>query len=350
MDAFLKTLKGYSIFVSICILLRVVLELGLWALGKGESRSPSLVFPRLDIQAMSVTLPPMMFASARLMTIQTPTAIEMGLLMVIVLIGPFLNFYICRLTIRNLILLPEIHFEKEEDASTTKSLSSFSSSSTTIAAIRNEERISAAEQNDKETDVDPFSMKASHKADLEKQEPKSHSFSESFEAKAQETESLSRWQLKERHPQLKFVKKYGFMFEDVIGEDPGNDHQRNKPSILMNQSFYYLHKVLSAAFLGSGVGDRNPLQIFMVVLLQFCAVVYICIIRPYAEWPLFIVETSVHGFELLIFLCASILVFDIAVDFMNSMIIFSFLMATLILTLFELRRFSLFCSYCKRQK
>lgn len=432
-DVFLEAIAGYSIFLGMCLSLRFGMECLLKKCRAGRPRPDKLTFPRLELQAVSITIPPLTFASTRLLAVGTPEALQLGLLGLIVLVAPFTIWYICILVIRNLILKPEIYIEHImfEDShlaalepifeKTKEQLTSTASGDLIGVVVEAPEakesnilpkmlppheaaiddyvneiehtlrtRISAASHTDafdinasnrkpkiNRSRIHPtlsegenasllrsqrLSTAPTSKVEIELAEGVRKSHKETVDsARDYEMAMLDRSPsdrspspkliLRELHPEKLFLKKFGFVIDDVIGDEPLIAQHRLKPQFLLTHAIFFLHKVLAAAIFGLTIEKRRSFgQVMILVIFQLILVLHLVIVRPYIFRSVLSIELIVNSFEFVIFAGSGLLLFEIAVDTINLVMIVCFLSATIVMGLYELRHMSALinCRRCRK--
>ena len=428
-DAFLNVIIGYSAYIAFCLLMRCTAEVFFRRLASKKERPSVLTFPRLDVQALAATIPPLTFASMRLISVGSPSAVQLGSLTILFLVTPFTIWFVCFLTMRDLVLKPEIYTIPDPSASNTchlnpifdegetQSLPSASSSGDTLAGatplevriiedlnralprVQRQEEITeddmekleqissspTGSSGSRHPSADPLpalpiaetrpcitdgpsvllsstechSSASASSVKIEQQRSISSEDTSSTEWMRIEGEEHKRvlsseaWRLEERHPEKHFIKKYGFVLDDVTSLDPSIARSRLKPKYVVTHGAFFLHKVFAAGIFGCTTRSYNSMaQVFLLTLMQFLVVSHLIIVRPFVDRSIFGIELAVSSLELVILLGASLLLCHFAVQMINSLMLFCLYSALFLLAIFELRHSLVLCpvNKCRKRK
>ncbi|GMH34273.1 hypothetical protein BSKO_02107 [Bryopsis sp. KO-2023] len=111
-DHFRETLIALGALLSGAVLLHLIV---LKAFKCFDKEIPKMMtFPRLDIQLVMAANPPLAFSSCRLLSFGDPLAVGASAAVLLLLVAPFLFWFVRVLTLQNLILEPKIYFTKGE--------------------------------------------------------------------------------------------------------------------------------------------------------------------------------------------------------------------------------------------
>ena len=433
-DAFLNAIIGYGAYIGICLFLRCIAEVFFRRVASKKKRPDVLTFPRLDVQALAATIPPLTFASMRLLSVGSPSALQLGLLTILFLVTPFTIWFVCFLTMRDLVFKPEIytvpdpltsntcHLNPIYDERETRSLSRTSSDDTIgdasldVRVIENPNRSPSLVQPHEEmtednikkleqiptskmdaspltwssgsrypsagpipplriaktrlfitdeqstllSSIERHSSASASSVKIEQQryifDSEDTSSTEWMRIQKEQHENVfssETWRLEERHPEKHFIKRFGFVIDDVTSLDPSIARFRMKPRYLVTHGAFFLHKVLAAGIFGCTTRSYKSIaQVSLLTLLQVLIVSHLIIVRPFVHQSIFGIELVVSSLELVILLGASLLLFPFAVRLINSLMLFCLYAALFLLAAFELRHSLVLCpvNKCRKRK
>eukprot|EP00210_Caulerpa_lentillifera_P000719 g696.t1 len=360
----ITTLTGCAIVTAICIILRTLLEFIMRYICHNVTRPKLLTFPRLELQALAIMVPPLMYSSSRLILTGDPAAIQAGLCCIILLVLPYTAWILFHLTIRSLILRPEIYYEEQDctlietefdKRKKTRIFSTVSGeligvpapedlgivplivppheegindfvrdveqplsgrrSSTPKTATLQEERtiLSPLPMQLRGVRIQPTSSDNEDKKLLHRRHSTASvtgvdlNTSTTEFADSANNSTGAQYVLKERDPQKRFIAKYGFVFEDVIDTDGANSKTRLCGRYLITYSLFFTHKILAAVVFGCSTDGQssNAVQVSVLLVMHLALLSHLLIVRPYAIRSLYWMELLVNFLETTILIGAS---------------------------------------------